>query len=91
MKIYQIRNATVVIEAAGQRILLDPMLGPVGSLPPYALIRFRASRNPLINPFFPRPPVRPPALSTAFTNPFFPRPPVRPPALSTAFAGKAIS
>ena len=48
MKIHQIRNATVVIEAAGQRFLLDPMLGPVGSLTPYSFIRFRARRNPLI-------------------------------------------
>lgn len=48
MKIHQIRNATVVIEAAGQRILVDPMLGPVGSLTPYSFIRFRARRNPLI-------------------------------------------
>lgn len=47
MVIHQIRNATVVIEAAGQRILLDPMLGPPGSLPPYSVFRFRARKNPL--------------------------------------------
>ena len=38
MRIHQIRNATVVVEAAGQRILVDPMLGAPGTLPPYAVI-----------------------------------------------------
>ena len=47
MIIHQIRNATLVIEAAGQRMLLDPMFGPPGTLPPYSLVRFRARRNPL--------------------------------------------
>jgi L-ascorbate metabolism protein UlaG (beta-lactamase superfamily) len=47
MRIHQIRNATVVVEAAGQRILVDPMLGAPGTLPPYAVIRFRARMNPL--------------------------------------------
>ncbi len=47
MRIHQIRNATVVVEAAGQRILVDPMLGPPGTLPPYSLVRFRARMNPL--------------------------------------------
>jgi len=47
MRIHQIRNATVVVEAAGQRILVDPMLGLPGTLPPYSLVRFRARMNPL--------------------------------------------
>lgn len=47
MKIHQIRNATIVIEGAGQRILVDPMLGAPGTLPPYAVLRFKARRNPL--------------------------------------------
>ena len=48
MKIHQLRNATLVIEAAGRRILVDPMLGPAGSIPPFALFRFRARWNPLV-------------------------------------------
>jgi L-ascorbate metabolism protein UlaG (beta-lactamase superfamily) len=47
MKILQIHNATIVIESAQNRILLDPMLGPVGTLPPYSLVRFRPRKNPL--------------------------------------------
>ena len=34
MKITQIRNATLIIEYAGKRFLIDPMLGPKGSFPP---------------------------------------------------------
>lgn len=33
MKITQIRNATQIIEYAGKRILIDPMLGPKGTYP----------------------------------------------------------
>ncbi|HEY6016633.1 MAG TPA: hypothetical protein VIU16_07600 [Gaiellaceae bacterium] len=29
-----LRNATLLVELAGRRILVDPMLGPVGSYPP---------------------------------------------------------
>ena len=47
MRIHQIRNATLVIESGDHRILLDPMLGNPGTLPPYSLVRFRALRNPL--------------------------------------------
>lgn len=47
MKIYQIRNATILIEAGGQRILVDPMFGDPGTLPPYSVLRFKARKNPL--------------------------------------------
>ncbi len=47
MKIHQLRNATIVIEGAGQRILVDPMLGDPGTLPPYSVLRFKARKNPL--------------------------------------------
>lgn len=48
MKIHQIRNATIVLEYAGGRVLVDPMLGGVRTLPPYTLVKHRARRNPLI-------------------------------------------
>ena len=35
MKIQQIRNATIIIEYAGKRILVDPMLGEKGSFTPF--------------------------------------------------------
>lgn len=35
MRITQIRNATIIVEYAGKRFLIDPMLGPKGSFSPY--------------------------------------------------------
>lgn len=35
MKIQQIRNATIIIEYAGKRFLVDPMLGGKGSFAPF--------------------------------------------------------
>lgn len=49
MKIHHLRNATFVIEAGGEVILVDPMLGKVGSIPPFSLLRFKAKRNPVVN------------------------------------------
>jgi len=37
MRLHFIRNATLVIEVGSERVLVDPVLGPKGSLPPYAL------------------------------------------------------
>ena len=34
MKLTQIRYATVLLEYAGVRFLIDPMLSPTGTLPP---------------------------------------------------------
>ncbi|MEM9657703.1 MAG: MBL fold metallo-hydrolase [Planctomycetota bacterium] len=47
MRYHQIRNATCVLEIGDARILVDPMLGDAGALPPYAVLRYRARRNPL--------------------------------------------
>ena len=48
MKIHHLRNATLVIEAAGKVILVDPMLGKRGSLFPFTMFRYKARRNPLV-------------------------------------------
>lgn len=48
MKIQLIRNATLIIHAANQHILVDPMLGDKGSLPPYAFFRHAPRRNPTV-------------------------------------------
>ncbi|MFG0275604.1 MAG: MBL fold metallo-hydrolase [Phycisphaerales bacterium] len=47
MRYHQIRNATCVLELGRTRILVDPMLGDPGTLPPYSVIRSKARRNPL--------------------------------------------
>ncbi len=47
MRVIQIRNATCVLELGGFRVLVDPMLGDPGTLPPYAVFRSKARRNPL--------------------------------------------
>lgn len=49
MRIHFIRNATLLIESGDRRILVDPMLGPRGSLPPMAIFRHRARCNPLVD------------------------------------------
>ncbi len=43
------RNATFVIESGKYFILIDPMLGAKGSLPPFSRIRFKSLNNPLID------------------------------------------
>lgn len=48
MKITQVRNATVYIEAAGQRVLVDPMLASQGALPPFKYLGRRRRRNPIV-------------------------------------------
>ena len=48
MRIHLVRNATMLIDIGTSRILVDPMLGPKGSLPPFALFRHRARRNPTV-------------------------------------------
>lgn len=49
MKLHILRNATLIIHVGDQRILVDPMLGPKGCLPPFALVRHPRRRNPLID------------------------------------------
>ena len=48
MKITQIRNATVMVEAAGQRVLVDPMLAPQGALPSLKYLGGQRRRNPIV-------------------------------------------
>lgn len=43
MKIHQIRNATIAVEKEKHRILVDPMLGRKGSLPPFSDVAVMAS------------------------------------------------
>lgn len=47
IRIQQIRNATIIIEYAGQRILVDPMLGEKGCMPPFPMSIRQDHRNPL--------------------------------------------
>ena len=47
MKIQQIRNATIIIEYAGKRFLVDPMLGKKGSFAPFPFSHHQELRNPL--------------------------------------------
>ena len=49
MKIHHLRNATFVIESGESFILIDPMLGAKGSLPPFSRIRFKSFKNPLVD------------------------------------------
>jgi len=48
MKIQHFRNATMIIEAEDKVILVDPMLGPKGSMPPFTLFRFQPKKNPIV-------------------------------------------
>lgn len=48
MRIHQLRNATVIVEVGGHTILVDPMLGKPGSIPPFTLFRHRPKWNPLV-------------------------------------------
>ena len=47
MRIHQIRNATIVLEFQREVLLVDPMLGRQGSLPPFRLLTSERLRNPL--------------------------------------------
>lgn len=49
MKIHHLRNATFVIESGINFILIDPMLGAKGTLPPFSRIRFKSLKNPLVD------------------------------------------
>ncbi|MBV7335066.1 MBL fold metallo-hydrolase [Chloroflexi bacterium TSY] len=48
MKIRHIRNATMVIEVNDKVILVDPMINPMGTMPPFTLFRFKPKRNPTV-------------------------------------------
>ncbi len=49
MRIHHLRNATFVIETGSNYILIDPMLSEKGALPPYAYLRHRPLRNPIVS------------------------------------------
>lgn len=49
MKITQIRNATLLIEAAGHRVLVDPMLAAQGALPSLKYLVGQRRRNPIVD------------------------------------------
>ncbi|MGY0216216.1 MBL fold metallo-hydrolase [Endozoicomonadaceae bacterium StTr2] len=48
MKIHHLRSATFIIESGHHYILVDPMLGAKGSLPPFSVIRAKARKNPTV-------------------------------------------
>ena len=47
MNIQQVRNATIIVEYGGKKILIDPMLGKKGCMPPFPFSRNQHLRNPL--------------------------------------------
>lgn len=49
MLLHHLRNATLVLEAGGERILIDPMLGRKGQAPPLAFVRSRPRLNPTVH------------------------------------------
>jgi len=48
MKIHHLRNATLIIEAGENFILIDPMLGNIGTIPAFSYIRYKAKKNPTV-------------------------------------------
>ncbi len=48
MRIHHLRNATFVIESGEKYLLIDPMLSGVGELPPFAYVRHKMKKNPLV-------------------------------------------
>src|SRR5215207_1792858 len=48
MRLQLIRHATLLLELAGRHLLIDPMLGPAGALPPVSNTA-NDRRNPLVD------------------------------------------
>lgn len=48
LKIHHIRNATMVLETQQAVILIDPMLGKQGIMPPFSIFRNKIRRNPTV-------------------------------------------
>ena len=48
MKIHHLRNATLIMEIKDKFVLVDPMLGAKGSLPPFSYFRFKKQDNPTV-------------------------------------------
>lgn len=49
MNIQQIRNATIVVEYAGKKFLIDPMLAEKGTYPPFGPALRQEQNNPLVS------------------------------------------
>ncbi|MEM1503693.1 MBL fold metallo-hydrolase [Domibacillus sp. 8LH] len=49
MNIHQIRNATIVVEYAGKKFLIDPMLSEKGTYPPFPNSLRQDQKNPLVS------------------------------------------
>ncbi|MCM3791200.1 MBL fold metallo-hydrolase [Domibacillus indicus] len=49
MNIHQIRNATIVVEYAGKKFLIDPMLSEKGTYPPFPNSLRQDQNNPLVS------------------------------------------
>lgn len=49
MKIRQIRNATLIVNYAGTRFLIDPMLSEKGAIPPFPGAYDDTTANPLVD------------------------------------------
>ncbi|TKB56508.1 MBL fold metallo-hydrolase [Ferrimonas aestuarii] len=49
MKVHHLRSATFIIESGEHFILIDPMLGKKGSMPPFSVFRFKAEKNPTVD------------------------------------------
>ncbi len=49
MNIQQIRNATIVVEYAGKKFLIDPMLAEKGTYPPFPNAPRQDQNNPLVS------------------------------------------
>ena len=49
MNIHQIRNATIVVEYAGKKFLIDPMLAEKGTYPPFPNSPRQDQKNPLVS------------------------------------------
>lgn len=49
MNIQLIRNATLVVQYAGKKFLIDPFLADKGTLPPFPSLRQNNSNNPLVS------------------------------------------
>ena len=48
MKIQHFRNATMTIETDTDIVLVDPMIGPKGTMPPFTFFRFKPRKNPTV-------------------------------------------
>jgi L-ascorbate metabolism protein UlaG (beta-lactamase superfamily) len=49
MNIHQIRNATIIVEYAGKKFLIDPMLAEKGTYPPFPNSPRQEQNNPLVS------------------------------------------